>query len=306
MTSTAATPYQVIIVGGGPAGLSAALVLGRARRRVLVIDDGQPRNAASRAIHGLVGQEGTPPREFLQRGRAELQHYPSVEWLEDRVLQAGHVDGGFELHTLRQRVLRTRKLVLATGVEDILPEVPGLRRWYGRGVYHCPYCDGWEHRDEALVAYGFDDAHGGELALELRCWSDRVLLCVDGREGLSAAFEQRLQRHGVRVRREPIRDLQGEHDRLARIVFASGAPEPCGALFFYSERRQRSDLAEQLGSARCDESGCTPRKLGRSDIAGLFVIGDASRDVQQVAVALGEGSEAAIAINAELCAEQYC
>src|SRR4051812_12312659 len=178
--------HDVLIVGGGPAGLSAALVLGRCRRRVLVVDAGRPRNAASRAMHGYLGRDGLDPREFLRLGREEIARY-GVEFLDAEVDAARGPapdgvtgpDSSFEVMTEDGRRIYSRRLLLATGVRDVLPPIDGAEAYYGRGVHHCPYCDGWEYRDRALVAYGAGPAAVG-LALSLRTWSDRVTACADG------------------------------------------------------------------------------------------------------------------------------
>src|SRR6185436_7932578 len=161
--------YDVIIVGGGPAGLSAALVLGRCRRRVLVIDAGHPRNAAAQDVHGLYTRDGTEPAELQRLARAEAQRY-GVEFKDAEAVGGSCGPGRFEVSCDDGAKLQARKLLLATGVADILPEIPGLKELYGRSVHHCPYCDGWEHKDCRLAAYGRGEAGAG-LALCLRTWS---------------------------------------------------------------------------------------------------------------------------------------
>lgn len=206
---SSSAPYDVLIVGGGPAGLGAALVLGRCRRRVLVLDSGQPRNAAARAIHGYLTRDGVDPRQFLEIGRDEVAAY-GVEFLDAEVDAARCLDPGdggeplasFEVRTDGGRVFRARKLLLATGIRDVLPPIDGIRQYYGHGVHHCPYCDGWEHRDRNLVAYGAGRAAVG-LALSLRTWSDRVTACTDG-EKLARGDRDRLGRNGIELRAERI------------------------------------------------------------------------------------------------------
>src|SRR5215471_3565198 len=159
--------YDVIIVGAGPAGLSAALMLGRSRRRVLVCDTGRPRNAASHAMHGYLTRDGIPPLEFLAIGRAQLRQYDTVEIRDVEVVAAEcRPDGRFHVTIADELMLESRKLLIATGVVDNLPAIPGFRELYGRGVFHCPYCDGWEVRDEPLAIHG-RGARGLGLSLEL-------------------------------------------------------------------------------------------------------------------------------------------
>lgn len=187
--------WDVIIVGGGAAGLSAALVLGRCRRSVRLFDDGKPRNAKSHSLHGFLGHDGLSPATLRHRALEQLVPYPSVVIDNTRVLDARSTPAGFVVETIDSRQFSARKLVLATGVVDELPEIPGFCELYGAGIFHCPYCDGWEVRDQALAVYGQGDDKGGGLALEMTQWSRDVVLCSDGPSGLSADYRARLRRH---------------------------------------------------------------------------------------------------------------
>lgn len=297
--------YDVLIIGGGPAGLSAALMLGRACRRALVIDDGRPRNSASHAMHGFLSRDGIPPREFLRISREQLAQYGTIHLLDGRVTDGSRTEEGFEVMTADGRRFYGRKVIIATGVTDDLPGIDGLCDLYGRSVFHCPYCDGWEVRDQPLAVVGRDEEHGGGLALELLCWSRDVVLCSNGPAALGRDWRERLLRHGVSVREEPILRLEGRDGILERIVFTDGPPLARRALFFWSSRRQSSDLPKRLGCDPYDAEGCHMDKFGRGNVPGLYVIGDASRDILQVIVGAGEGSEAAIMVNAELIKEDF-
>ena len=172
--------FDVIIVGAGPAGLSAALILGRCRRKVLVCDAGHPRNAASRALHGYLTRDGIEPAELLRIGREQLSPYKTVQMRSGEVTDARRAGKGFEI-TVNDEAIASRKLLLATGVVDHLPDIEGLKPLYGRSVFHCPYCDGWEQRDQPIAIYGRED-RGAGLALELTGWS-RDLVVVHERSG---------------------------------------------------------------------------------------------------------------------------
>lgn len=293
--------WDCIVVGGGPAGLSAALMLGRCRRRVLLCDVGEQRNIRSHALHGYLTRDGVPPAEFLRLGRAELRRYETVECREVEIVQAAREGGGFAVCTGDGIRLTTRKLLLATGVVDELPDLEGLDQLYGTSVHHCPYCDAWEWRDHPIAVYGQgEDAWG--LALSLTFWSSDVLLCTGG-DQLPDEAAARLNAAGVRIREQPVLRLEGRTGMLDRIVFARGEPVTRSALFISGGQRQRSHLAEQLG-CRFTESGTVDTgTCEATNVRGLFVAGDASKEAQFVAVAAAEGTEAAMAIHKALMKE---
>ena len=190
---------DVVIAGGGPAGLSAALMLGRCRRRVLVLDSGHPRNETSQAMHGYLTRDGMPPLEFLQRARDELKTYDTVEVRSATVTFAECVDGRFITTLDTGEQVSSRKLLIATGVRDNVPDLHGIGDLYGRSVFHCPYCDGWEVRDQPIAVYGRGE-RGYGLALELTVWSRDLVLCTDGPCEIDDEKLARLQRNNITVR----------------------------------------------------------------------------------------------------------
>jgi thioredoxin reductase len=292
--------YDVIIVGAGPAGLSAALILGRSRRRVLVCDSGHPRNAASRAMHGFLSRDGMPPAEFLRVSREQLSQYETVEMRDVEVVNAECRQSRFHV-TLQGGVRLTgRKLLIATGVVDNVPTIPGFKDLYGQCVFHCPYCDGWEVRDQPLAVYG-RGARGLGLSLELTGWSRDVVLCTDGPSELDADAVAKLTRNGISVREERVARLEPAEG--LRILFERGQPLPRRALFFTTGQTQQSALARTLGCDINEKGTVRTGKYETTHLSGLYVAGDASRAVQWVVVAAAEGAEAAFAINTDLLKE---
>ena len=294
--------YDVIIVGAGPAGLSAALMLGRCRRTVLVCDSGKPRNAASQALHGYLTRDGLAPREFLAIARKEMAQYDTVAVRDIEIVAAECVDGRFRVTMADGEKASARKLLIATGVVDNLPAIDGFREFYGRSVFHCPYCDGWEIRDQPIAIYGRGD-RGLGLSLELTTWSRDLVLCTDGPPEIDDEGRARLQRNGIRIREERVARLDGRDGTLERVVFADGSHLPRRALFFTTGQSQRSTLSTQLGCEFNDKGTVRTGKYETTHLRGLYVAGDASRAVQWVVVAASEGAEAAFAINTDLTKE---
>jgi len=296
--------YDVVIVGGGTAGLSGAIVLGRCRRRVFLCDVGQPRNQASRAVHCLLGHEGTPPTELLARARRELEQYTTVESHADRVTKITPIGNRFAVACADGFTVTARKVLLTTGLTDEVPQIEGIEQLYGRSVHHCPYCDGFEHRDQPLAVYGAGDKGAG-LALMMKQWSSDVILCTDGASDVSSTMQSRLKQHDIAIWAQRIARLEGTEDGvLQRIHLQGGNVLDRTAIFFTTGCQQTSDLSAALGCARDKKGGIvTDPVTEESSVRGVYVAGDASRDVLLVAVAIAEGAKAGVAINRALLQE---
>lgn len=287
--------FDAIIIGGGPAGLSAALVLGRARRRVLVCDNGRQRNRSSRAMHGYLTRDGISPAEYLKRARAEVAGY-GVEIHATTVKNARRVDEVFEIVLEDDTTCRGRRLLIATGVSDKLPPIPNIEDFYGISVHHCPYCDGWEHKDSRIAVY----SKKAVTALALLTWSPDVLLFTDGHARFAKSDKERLRRSGVRVIQEKISRIEGSDGRMTGVILENGETIPRDALFFSTGQSQSCDIATGLGCVLNKRGTIDTNKLGLVNVPGLYAAGDATHDVQLVIVAAAEGAKAAIAINENL------
>jgi len=290
--------FDVIIIGGGPAGLSAALVLARCRRRVLLCDAGQPRNARSSALHGFLSRDCIPPLELLRLGREELLPY-GVEPRNATVTGLAHTGDFFEATLDDHQTERARMALIATGVRDHLPEIPGLQECYGVTVHHCPYCDGWEHRDQVVAVIGRGTSGAG-LALSLKTWTPRVVLCTNGTRAIRPRDRKQLDEQGIDVHMPRIVRLEHDGALVRAIVFADGDSIRCGAIFFSERQSQQCDLAARLGCQMNRGGVVKTGDLGETHVPGLYVVGDASRDVQFAIVAAAEGAKAAVAINKAL------
>ena len=291
---------DVLIVGGGPAGLSAALVLGRCLRRVLICDSGHPRNAASHALHGYLSRDGTAPSEFLQIGREQLAPYETVAFRKIKVEKIEGAIGRFSALLEGGERIAARMVLIATGLVDELPDIENFRQFYGVSAHNCPYCDGWEHRGQPIAVLGCNK-DAAELALELRLWSQDIVLCTNAGPSCDREVLDLLRRNEVEVIRKPIARLEGTGPQVERVVFQDGSTSERSALFFSPGQYQRSPLAEMLGCEFCEEDGCVQcGEDAATCVPGVFVAGNASRGLQLVIAAAAEGAHAAHAINGAL------
>jgi thioredoxin reductase len=293
-------PWDCIVVGAGAAGLSAALVLGRARQRTLVVDAGDQSNRAAHGIGGFLGQDGRPPDAFYAASREELAAYPTVVLRSGEVVSGAPDDGGFVLELAGGTREPTRRVLLATGMEYRLPALPGLAERWGRSVFHCPFCHGWEVRDRPLGVLD-RGAAGAQRALLLRVWSDDVTLLAGGPAELDADDAERLRAAGVAVDERPVAGLRGPDDTLTAVVFAGGGERPCGGLLVPVTLHQRSTLAEQLGAGAAEPGHVAADAVEidaryRTGVPGLFAAGDVSSQMPSVANAVAAGAGAAATV----------
>ena len=303
---------DVVVIGAGAAGLSAALVLGRSRRRVLILDGGEPRNAPSSGAHGFFTRDGVPPEELLRIGREQLAPYESVEYRQARVSKVGGTSGAFEVVLEDGTTVSARRLILATGVVDELPDRPGFSELWGRGVYHCPYCHGWEVRDRPLAVLN-SGAGAAERAAFIRNWSRDLVLLTHGPANLNEEGRRTLRALDIPVKEERISYLEGNPGGAAgglrRIHFEDGSSLEREGLFYVPPQRQGSELAKTLG---CEIVAMGQAPAGvKSDpttrettVAGVYVAGDAGNAVQSALLAAASGANAAFFVNHSLVADE--
>lgn len=290
--------YDAVIIGGGPAGLSAALVLGRCVRRVAVCDSGRYRNERSAALHCFVSRDGIAPSSLLEEARRQLERYDTVAVLPAKVTAVERAGGQFAVVTDGGQTLQARTLLVATGVVDELPPIAGVDELFGRSVHVCPYCDGWEHRNAPVAVYGHGEK-AARFAILLRQWTEDLVLCTNANP-LSAEHRRLLSKAGIGIREDAIARLEGNDGCLQAILFAGGETLARKALFFTTGQHPRSPLLEKLGCRFDDEGGVACDADGRTSVPGVFVAGDVSRDVQLAIIAAAEGARAALAINKNL------
>jgi thioredoxin reductase len=294
--------YDVVVVGGSFAGWAAALQLGRARRRVLVVDAGRPRNRFTHASHGFLGQDGRAPGAIVATARAEVLAYPTAAHLADEVTHARASGDGFELDLASGSTLAASRLVLATGVVDELPEVPGVRERWGVTVLHCPYCHGYEVADRrfGVLAAGETAVHQALLVTD---WSADVTLFLNGAMEPDAEQRAQLAARGVRIEERPVAALLGEAPELSGVRLTDDTVVPVDAMFTQPRLRMASSLAEQLG---CEFEDAPAGPIIRTDgqkatsVPGVFAAGDAARAFASATLAAADGVLAGISAHRSL------
>lgn len=297
------TAFDVAVIGGGAAGLSAALVLTRARRRVVVIDAGQPRNAPAAHMQGFLSRDGMPPAELLAKGRAEVESYGGqiVSDTVTSVRSRDHDAPRFDVTTDGGGRITARRVLVTTGLRDDLPDTPGVRERWGRDLLHCPYCHGYEVRDRPLGVLG-GDPESVAHALLIRQWSDDVVLFADGTEVAPDVREQ-LIASAVGIVDEPVARLVVEDDHLTGVQLAAGRIVPCAAVFVRPRFVPNDTLLTSLGCTVHDNGWVAVDPTGQTSVSGVWAAGNAANPRAQVITAAGEGSAAAIAINNDLVDE---
>ncbi|MDQ3281823.1 MAG: NAD(P)/FAD-dependent oxidoreductase [Acidobacteriota bacterium] len=292
----ASAPYDAIIIGAGPAGLTCAIFLGRYRRRVLVLDDDKPRNAASHAIHGFLGQHGIDPRELRARGRAEAE----ASGVEFRAARATKIERDGDLFVVNDE-LRARRIVLAYGVRDTLPDIPEIASFYGTSVHHCPDCDGYESRDQRIGVIGWTKAVVG-LGLKLLQWSSDIVIFTHGHErGWDEEEHSKLLAERVTVKDERIVAVTGADGCVDAAVLSTGERVPVQRIFFTVKVERTCTLAEELG---CEVDPQKPNVVvdehRKTTVEGVWAVGDLVPGAQLAITSAADGAIAAIDINKSL------
>lgn len=298
------TQYDCIIVGGGSAGLSAALVLGRARRKVLVCDKGDPRNAPAHEAHSFFTRDGTNPIELLKIGRRQLKTYKTVSYQAVGIERITKTKNGFQVVFDDGTTSESRKILLAFGVTDEFPPIENFADFWGKSVFHCPFCHGYEVQDQPLAVVGKGEIGVGMVAL-LKSWSSDIILCTNGKSELSAEHRKLLRKHGAVVRREKILGFEGSNGQLKKIVFGKGEKLARNGVLIRPKQKLRSDLAQQLGCDLNEFDLIKVDNFNETTVKGVFAAGDITSPMQSIAAAVGQGSAAAGGITHALINEDF-
>lgn len=287
--------YDVVIIGGGAAGLSAALLLGRARRRVAVVDAGQPRNLRAEHIHGYLTRDGVPPAKFLELAREEVQSY-GVE-LIDATAEEVSPDRLVSLED--GRILTARQVILASGLKDVLPDIEGADARWGKDLFQCPYCHGWEFQDRALAVLGTGETSVQQTQL-VRQFSSDVTLFTHEMGDLDTEAAIALSSRGVKVVDGRVRALVAGPESLTGVRLEDGDLHPCDAVFYEPGATVDTSIV-QVQECQTSENGCVSTdEFGRTGVKGVWAVGNAADPAAQVIVAAGDAYRLAVAVNAEL------
>lgn len=295
--------YDCAIVGGGPAGLNAALVLGRARRATALLDNSRPRNGVTHASHGFITRDGVKPAEFRRIAYEEVLRYPSVHHWQSEVTDIQRTDGGFSLRTFAGEQLHARKLILAVGLKEELPNIEGIREYYGKSLFNCPFCDGWELRDQPLVVISDVPAIIHKVKLLLN-WSQDIVVCTNGSNILNNEERQQMAVRGIKVVDTPVTALSGSEGQLERVHFEDGTHIERSGGFIDPLQIPNACFHETLGYETTPNGGIAADEMGRTTVPGIFAAGDSAYVMpSQLVFAAASGSKAAIAVMAELTEE---
>ncbi|MGE8258301.1 MAG: NAD(P)/FAD-dependent oxidoreductase [Stenotrophomonas sp.] len=296
--NTAATPVDAVVIGGSFAGMSAALQLARACRSVVIIDQGQPRNSTASRAHGCLGWDGCAPAELLTTARQQLEAYSHVRWIRDEAVGArGSLHAGFAVTCASGLAVSAHRLVLAHGVADQLPNIPGLEERWGENVLHCPYCHGYEIRGGALGLLVAPDDDALAHAKALQQWGDVTIFHrADRTEEALTALDSQLKSIGAALERSPLVGVSEE----ATADLADGRRLKLRALFLHPEAKLCSPIAHQLG-CEAESAGCISTDSAKqTTVEGVFACGDAARFAGNIALAIGEGALAGVAAHRSL------
>lgn len=297
---------DVVIVGGGPAGLNAVLVLGRARKTVVVIDESRPRNRVTHESHGFLTRDGISPSEFRRIAIAQIKAYPSVHFVHDSAIASTGRSGNFQVKTAQGMVFSCKKLLLAIGKKDVSLAIKGLDEVYGKSAFVCPYCDGWELRDQPLVLIA-KGSRAFHLAKLLPGWTNQYTLCTNGSDELTGEQREELKARQVPLYSNPIRRIESQSQEgiVQHIILEGGIEIPCRGIFFAPKLVQGSSLAEAMGCQLTDAGYVKIDGFGKTNVPGVYSAGDTASELHQLITAASAGALAATSINGELLFEEW-
>lgn len=298
--------FDCAVIGAGPAGLSASLILGRSRRKIAVFDNGTNRNRVTQESHGFITRDGIKPEKFKEIGLTELGMYPSIQYVEKTVLAIMKQQSGwFTIKTSEQDEYVAERIVLATGIQEQFPLIPDIKKYYGKSLFSCPYCDGWELKDQPLIVITENEAHAFHMGKLVYNWSENIVIATNGNE-ISHSILNEFRRKNIRVQTEPIKKLDGENGYLKIVEFDSGEKIERTGGFVVPSFKRRNPFAEQLGCEIDENSAIIADDVGRTSQKNIYTAGEtAQAGPSSLIIAAAEGSKAATAVNIDITNERF-
>lgn len=296
--------FDVIIIGGSYAGLSAALSLGRALRKTLVIDSGNPCNEQTPYSHNFLTRDGETPKELSVKARKEVENYPTVSFDKGRVVAATKNKKNFKVQTEEKKLFSAKKLIFATGLIDIIPEIAGFAECWGISILHCPYCHGFENKNVKTGVFANGQA-GYDQAKFLSNWTKDLTLYTDGRSALTQEQTRNLENREISIEEKEIEGFEHRNGHISNIVFKDGSKEVLKVLYATPEVKQQSELPEELGCTFTEHGRIEVDIFQKTNVEGVYAAGDNSSMGRSVAVAVAAGSVAGMLINKEIIEDEF-
>lgn len=296
--------FDVIIIGGSYAGLSAALSLGRALRKVMVIDNGNPCNKPTPHAHNFLTRDGETPAQISNKARKEVLKYPSVTFKKERVVAVTQNNGHFKIQTEEKSLFSANKIIFATGLIDIIPEIAGFAECWGISILHCPYCHGFENKNLPTGVFANGQA-GYDQAKFLSNWTKDLVLYTDGKSTLSKEQTANLKRRNIPIVEKEIDGFEHSNGKISNIVYKDGSKQPLKVLYATPEVKQQSELPRELGCEFTEHGRIEVDMFQKTTVDGIYAAGDNSSMGRALPVAVAAGSVAGVMLNKELIEEEF-
>jgi thioredoxin reductase len=298
--------FDCIVIGGGPSGLSASLTLGRARRKIALFDDGTNRNRVTHGSHGFITRDGIKPQEFKEIGLKELENYPSVSYFNSTITEIIKENGNerFTVITTDGQEFVTEKIILTTGIQEVF-SFQNVRNFYGKSLFSCPYCDGWELRDKPLVVIAEKEEHALHMAKLIYNWSKDLVVVTNGVE-LSKEGVQELQKRNINIKSDPIKNLIGDDGYLQKIEFESGETIIRSGGFVVPSFYRPNQFAEKLGCEVQENGTVVTDGVGRTTQKNIYIAGETEKSApSSLIISAADGNKAAVSVNTDLTMERF-
>lgn len=299
--------FDCAIIGGGPAGLNAALVLGRSRRNTILFDNNNPRNAVTQESHGFITRDGIRPKEFREIAHRDISKYHSVIYNKEKITSITRgKDQLFELVTSTDKLYQSKTIIISTGLKDVLPEIENISDYYGKSLFNCPYCDGWEMRDKPLVVIIEEQTQGFHFIQTVYNWSKDLVVCTNGKSILDSEQKRLILNKGIKIMENKIINFEGKDGQIEKINFENEERIFRKGGFVLPQPVQASDFAKKLGCEYNSLGGISVDFYGRTNIQGVYAAGDASVFAPaQLIIAAADGLKAAAGVNRDLIQKEF-